>query len=325
MAKKKLNSNTLFYVVVAYVLIQFVWWEVLLVQQTREIHREKETIVALGATSGKQLQEELATLTKKENKRIYMILGEGTIFLIVITIAIIRVYKAHKREKEIALQQKNFLLSVSHELKTPLATSKLSLQTLLSRQLSQEIQQEIISSTLYENERLTQLIENILISTRLDDTENANTLLINKENINISELSREVMKKAFTSAQQSRLSASIEDGVFLVTDKAVFPSIIINLVENALKYSPADATVEFKLSKQSNSVLLQVADKGIGISASDKQKIFDKFFRAGNEETRNNKGTGLGLFIVKKIVEMHNGKISAKDNSPKGTLFEVMI
>jgi signal transduction histidine kinase len=325
MTKKKFNSNTLFYVVVAYILLQFIWWEVLLVKQTREIHREKETIVALGATSDAQLKQELAALTHKENMRIYMILGEGTIFLIVITIAIIRVYRAHRREKEISLQQKNFLLSVSHELKTPLATSKLSLQTLLSRQLSPEIQQEIISSTLYENERLTQLIENILISTRLDDVNQAGTLLINKENINISELSKEVLQKAFTSAQQKRIHASIGEHIFLVTDKAVFPSIIINLVENALKYSPADAGIEFKLSKQDNSILLQVSDTGPGISASDKQKIFEKFYRVGNEETRNNKGTGLGLFIVKKMVEMHNGKIVVKDNSPKGTLFEVMI
>jgi K+-sensing histidine kinase KdpD len=323
MAKKKFNSNTLFYVVVAYILLQFIWWEVLLVKQTREIHHEKETIVALGATTDKQLKEELTALTHKENMRIYMILGEGTIFLIVITIAIIRVYRAHRREKEISLQQKNFLLSVSHELKTPLATSKLSLQTLLSRQLSPEIQQEIISSTLYENERLTQLIENILISTRLDDVSQAGTLLIKKENINISELSREVLQKAFTTAQQKRIRSSIEENIFLVTDKAVFPSIIINLVENALKYSPAEAGISFSLSNQNNSILLQVADTGIGISVSDKQKIFDKFYRAGNEETRNTKGTGLGLFIVKKIVEMHGGSIAVKDNAPKGALFEV--
>jgi len=244
MSKFKLNTNTLFYILVVYILFQFVWWEVLLAKQNREIHAEKEKILALNSSNSEQLKTELDLLYKKEKKNIYMIIGEGTIFLIIITIGTIRVFKAHRREKEIAAQQKNFLLSVSHELKTPLATSRLSLQTLLSRELTKEMQQQIISNTLQENERLTQLIENILISTRLDDIEDSSNLLINKENVNISSLISESISKAFTQAQQKRIKGDIQSDVFLTTDKAIFPSIIINLVENALKYSPADSTIQ---------------------------------------------------------------------------------
>lgn len=322
---KRLNNNTLFYIIVSYILLQFVWWEVLLVQQTREIHREKERIVALGATNDVQLQSQLKELSSKERSRIYMIIGEGTIFLIIITIAIIRVYKVHRREKEISFQQKNFLLSVSHELKTPLATSKLSLQTLLARKLSPEMQQEIIANTLYENERLTQLIENILISTRLDYADNASSLLINKERINISELCAEVIEKAFTANQQLRIKHSLEPNVFIITDRAVFPSIIINLIENALKYSQEDKAVDIKLFTYDKNVIIEVADQGVGISSEDKKKIFTKFFRAGNEETRSTKGTGLGLFIVSKIVEMHEGVVSLRDNETTGTVFRVEL
>lgn len=322
MRKTKLNTNTLFYVLVVYVLMQFIWWEVLLAKQNRQIHSEKEKILALGISDSDKLKQELDILYKKEKKNIYMIIGEGTIFLIIITIGTIRVFKAHKREKEIAAQQKNFLLSVSHELKTPLATSRLSLQTLLSRELNKEMQQQILNNTLQENERLTQLIENILISTRLDDAENASSLLINKESVNISEFIPAIIQKAFSQSQQERIVSTIQPDIFLSTDKAVFPSIIINLVENALKYSPADSKINISLTKKSK-IIFSVADNGPGIKDEEKQKVFEKFFRSGNEETRSSKGTGLGLFIVKKTVEMHGGEIELKKNSPNGSIFEV--
>lgn len=304
--------------------MQFVWWEVLLVKQTRQIHDGKEKLIALEVGGSVQLQKELSELKKKENNYIYMIIGEGTIFLIFITIGIIRVYNAHKREKEISSQQKNFLLSVSHELKTPLATSKLNLQTLLKHTLPKETQVEMLEKTLYENERLTQLIENILISTRLDDAGNADSILVNKEEVNISDLTQTTIQKAFTSEQQKRITTKIENNVLLNTDTAIFPSIIINLVENALKYTPDNCPVVVELSKI-DKIILKVSDEGTGISTEEKTKVFDKFFRSGNEETRKSKGTGLGLFIVKKMVEMHNGTISVYDNRPNGSVFEVKI
>lgn len=304
--------------------MQFVWWEVLLVKQTRQIHDGKEKLIALEVGGSVQLQKELSELKKKENNYIYMIIGEGTIFLIFITIGIIRVYNAHKREKEISSQQKNFLLSVSHELKTPLATSKLNLQTLLKHILPKETQVEMLEKTLYENERLTQLIENILISTRLDDAGNADSILVNKEEVNISDLTQTTIQKAFTSEQQKRITTKIENNILLNTDTAIFPSIIINLVENALKYTPDNCPVVVELCK-TDKIILKVSDEGTGISTEEKTKVFDKFFRSGNEETRKSKGTGLGLFIVKKMVEMHNGTISVYDNRPNGSVFEVKI
>ncbi len=304
--------------------MQFVWWEVLLVKQTRQIHDGKEKLIALEVGGSVQLQKELSELKKKENNYIYMIIGEGTIFLIFITIGIIRVYNAHKREKEISSQQKNFLLSVSHELKTPLATSKLNLQTLLKHTLPKETQVEMLEKTLYENERLTQLIENILISTRLDDAGNADSILVNKEEVNISDLTQTTIQKAFTSEQQKRITTKIENNILLNTDTAIFPSIIINLVENALKYTTDNCPVAVELCK-TDKIILKVSDKGSGISTEEKTKVFDKFFRSGNEETRKSKGTGLGLFIVKKMVEMHNGTISVYDNRPNGSVFEVKI
>jgi signal transduction histidine kinase len=315
------NKSVLFYVLVAYILLQFIWWEVLLVKQSRQIFDSKEKLIALGISNPDLLKNELIELQNKRDKYIYMIIGEGTIFLIFISIGILRVYKSHQREKEIAQQQKNFLLSVSHELKTPLATTKLHLQTLIKRELPKETQLQFLETSLHENERLTQLIENILISTRLDDVGNSSGLLVHAEKVNITALINTTIAKSFTSDQQLRIKCLLEENVFLNTDAAVFPSIAINLIENALKYS--SDYVEVELKKQNNTVFFLVKDKGTTIPPTEQVKVFDKFYRSGNEEVRKNKGTGLGLFIVKKLVEMHNASIHLQPNLPMGNIFEI--
>ncbi len=319
----KLNTTFLFYTLVCYILLQFIWWEVLLVKQSNQIFENKKKLTALSVSDPKTLEKDIKNHEEKKNRYILMIIGEGTIFLILISIGILRVYKAHLREKEISLQQKNFLLSVSHELKTPLATSKLNIQTLLKRDLPKEKQHEFLKKTLLENERLNQLIENILISTRLDDFDSKGNLLINKHKVDLTQLIIDTVNKSFTADQQKRISCHLDNDVFLATDLAIFPSIIINLIDNALKYSKSDVFVELK--KEANFILLLFSDRGTSISILEKDKIFEKFYRSGNEETRKNKGTGLGLFIVKKLVEMHNGSIVVYPNTPTGNVFEIKI
>ncbi|HYH56159.1 MAG TPA: sensor histidine kinase, partial [Anseongella sp.] len=98
-----------------------------------------------------------------------------------------------------------------------------------------------------------------------------------------------------------------------------------NLVENALKYSPPEAGIEIELREENSRACLRVADRGQGIPEKEKEKIFDKFYRAGNEETRRTKGTGLGLFIVKQVLDNHGAAITVKDNEPSGTVFEITI
>ncbi len=315
------NKNILFYLLVAYILLQFIWWEVLLVKQSRQIFDSKEKLLALGTSNPEVLKNELKQLQKKRDNYIYMIIGEGTIFLIFISIGILRVYKSHQREKEISRLQKNFLLSVSHELKTPLATTKLNLQTLIKRELPKETQLQFLETSLYENERLTQLIENILISTRLDDVGNTANLLVHAEETNISQLISVTLSKSFTDEEQQRIVSHIADDITLKTDSVIFPSIIINLVENAIKYS--NEKIDVVLKKEVDSILFKVADKGATISLQEQEKVFDKFYRSGNEDVRKNKGTGLGLFIVKKLVEMHNANIRLYPNEIRGNVFEV--
>jgi signal transduction histidine kinase len=122
---------------------------------------------------------------------------------------------------------------------------------------------------------------------------------------------------------QQQVVLDIDNDIFLDIDRTTFPSIILNLFENAVKYSSADSIISLSLKAHKENVILKVADTGVGVSEDDRNKIFEKFYRAGNEDTRKTKGTGLGLYIVKHIVELHNGSIIVKNNIPKGSIFEV--
>jgi two-component system, OmpR family, sensor histidine kinase CiaH len=101
--------------------------------------------------------------------------------------------------------------------------------------------------------------------------------------------------------------------------------LISNLLENAQKYSPTSKTITCKLYKKNKKIYLQIIDEGAGIPNNEKENIFQKFYRIGNEQTRHSKGTGLGLFISKKIVLSHKAEITVTDNDPQGTIFTVIF
>ena len=127
----------------------------------------------------------------------------------------------------------------------------------------------------------------------------------------------------FKTSQGVPVGFTIEDNIRMKADVSAMTSVIINLVENAYKYSPKNSEIDVQLFQKENEVFFIVKDEGVGIKEADKEKIFDKFYRVGNEDTRATKGTGLGLFIVKEVVVFHNGSIKLKPNKPKGSIFEV--
>jgi signal transduction histidine kinase len=119
------------------------------------------------------------------------------------------------------------------------------------------------------------------------------------------------------------VTTNIEEGLYIHADKNAMMILINNLLENAWKYSQEDKRIEVKTIASGAHIILEIADHGVGIPDKEKNKIFNKFYRIGNEETRKTKGTGLGLFICRYIIEEHNAKITILDNIPKGTIFRV--
>jgi K+-sensing histidine kinase KdpD len=254
--------------------------------------------------------------------QVMMIVGEGTVFLLLLLFGIYKIKQSQDKETELNNQQKNFFLSITHELKTPIAATKLQLQTLQKQKLSEQIQQELIFNALIETERLNALIDNVLLASRLDAGEFIFTLIQQ----NISELVLKTVNRYYKREINSgELQVKVTNNIFGEIDETTFPSIITNLIDNAIKYSPDQKEIVIELSIKNNKPILIVGDAGCGISADDKEKIFAKFFRAGNEETRRAKGTGLGLYIVNYIVNNHNAKIKVKNNQPKGTVFEIQF
>ncbi|MGK6349764.1 sensor histidine kinase [Parapedobacter sp. DT-150] len=280
----------LFYFLVFYATAQLIWWGVLLIE----------------AQPGRKV----------------MIIGEGIFFMLIFVFGALKLKKAFVREHKIQQQQQNFLLAVTHELKSPLASIKLAIQTILKRDLSQEQRNQFLSNSLKDIERLDDLVGNVLIATKLED------LRYNfpKEDIDLTELVKSVAGRLqIHSCTTQIIKTELQPSIRIEGDRFAITNVVTNLIENAVKYSPPCAHVFVRLTKADDHVVFSVADHGIGIEDQEKKFIFNKFYRVGNEDTRKTKGTGLGLYIVKTVLEKHRAQIKVKDNTPSGSIFEVIF
>jgi len=312
----------LFYILVGYVLLQFAWWGYLMIQQNNEIYLLKSQINLFNHEDPQLIIEKGNELETKLKLRWMMIAGEGMVFSLLLGFAFLQVRNTFKKESELSAQQKNFLLSVTHELKSPLASVKLTLETLLKRDLDKEKQNKLLSNAIDDTDRLNKLVENMLLATKIDN----NAFSILKEEVNLSTLTEDILKQTINLFNPTqKINLSIQPNINYAIDKILFPSIILNLFENAVKYSPENYQINISLSEKGNTVTLTVSDEGLGIPEAEKNLVFNKFYRVGNEEVRNSKGTGLGLYIVKYLVEKHNGAILIKNNNPQGSIFEVTL
>ena len=251
-----------------------------------------------------------------------MILGEGAVFIFIFIIGVYYMHKAIKGERKLHTQQKNFLLSVTHELKSPLASIKLYLETILKRDLDPVQQNSFLKNSLKDIERLDDLVENMLIATKIENQ----SYTFPKEQLNFSQLVNSVAERLQLHTCNSEvIKVSVQPFIFLHGDKFALTSVVTNLIENAVKYSPPCEEVKVTLKQKGDQIYFIVADLGIGINDQEKSRIFEKFYRVGSEETRKTKGTGLGLFIVKQVLDKHQALIKVRNNNPSGTIFEVIF
>jgi two-component system phosphate regulon sensor histidine kinase PhoR len=312
----------IFYLLVAYILLQFSWWAYLLIDLNQEIVAYRMDLTELVHDDPVAIQKEEFRFAQDLKKRLYMVLGEGSVFLALLVFGIYKTKEAFRKEFALARQQKNFLLSITHEFKSPLAAVKLNLQTIQKRDLDRPKQQEIIRRALLETERINLLVENALFASRLEN----NNFDLHFERINFSAFIEQLIQEYIERQDHDHtFKQIITPGVFIVGDKMALSSMIYNLLENAEKYSTSDTTIEISLSRHLHEAVMTIRDEGIGIEESERLKIFEKFYRVGNEDTRRTKGTGLGLFIVQHIVHLHKGNIKVRANHPAGSIFEIRI
>lgn len=294
----KKQTAIFFYVLGAYVVLQFLWWGYHLIE----------------------LSHELSDDSTQSNRRILMIIGEGSIFFLILLLGLWKIRSSIKRDIQLSQRQSNFLLSVTHELKTPLASNKLYLQTLLKRtSLDEEKREDLLRKAVKENIRLEAMIENILTATRIEN----HKLELIKESINLSDFITKVTEH--WAQERIRVKLSIEPNFIAKVDTFIIETILVNLLENAYKYGGDHPEIEVYLELADKEFFFGVKDQGIGIPDKFRASIFEKFTRIGNEETRKQKGTGLGLYIVAELTAFHEAEIECLPNLPKGTNFKITL
>lgn len=309
----------IFYSLVFYILIQFGWWAYLLIDLNSEVYLQKIEALNREKNPSGELRMEDHELIHKMHERWWMVAGEGAVFLGLLMIGIVITRKAIFKEVELARQQKNFILSVTHEFKSPLAAIKLNLQTLQKHQFEKEKQHAILRQAIHEADRINVLVENALMVARIE----GHSYELAKEEICLGDFISDLLKTRVFFSTGQKVEMQAEADVYITGDPLALTSVVLNLIENAEKYSSEDSVITIKVNSHSGHAILEIIDQGAGIPDAEKERVFDKFYRVGNEDTRKSKGTGLGLFIVKHIVEMHRGSVTIRDNSPKGSIFVV--
>jgi signal transduction histidine kinase len=264
--------------------------------------------------------DEKKTILARFSRQRWMIIGEGAVFMIILLFGLWRIYRIRQKELALALQQQNFLLSITHELKSPLASVQLVLETIQKRQLNQEQLQKLSTNGLKENDRLHRLVQDLLLAARV---EGGYEYVFEELDLNM--LLKECVGWAIPKYSGKINFESSDEVLLYPSDKNTLLTAFSNLIENAIKYSEGAEPISIKAYRKKHQILIEIADFGPGIPKSEREKIFNKFYRIGNEHTRKTKGTGLGLYIVKKVIEAHGGTINLKDNQPKGTVFTVVL
>lgn len=314
----------LFYILVVYVILQFSWWAYLIIDLNHQILENRIAITELlHLDTGNQADEKIA-MNQELQQKIRMVYGEGFVFLVLLVFGMYKIRHAFHTEFALARQQKNFLLSITHEFKSPLAAIKLNLQTLQKRGLDLNAGQteEILHRSLIETDRIHELVENVLLAARL---ENQGYEIIQEEIQLSAFLQKLVEHHQLRQNRMHRFQTQITDGVVISGDRLALSSLFNNLLENAEKYAPEGTEITLKLAQGQGEAIVSVEDQGPGIPERERTHIFKKFYRIGNEDTRKTKGTGLGLYIAHHIVSLHGGKITVRSGPSPGAVFEVRL
>lgn len=315
--------TSIYTLLLLYTIAALLFWGFSLQRQSRDLYNIERRYVQHHLDSVRQpalYQQKVRELEKRFAKRKSQYLGEGATFMLVLLAGAAVVYTSLRRRVLLQRQQSNFMMAVTHELKSPIAGMKLSIQTLQKHKLSEEQEAQLLARCNQESDRLAELCNNMLITSQIEGRQYKAA----KERLSLTKLIAE-SATLYADRYPGRVSMDLMPDCNVAGDELLLQLAINNLLENAIKYTPADTPIVVRLIKGKRESTLQVADSGGGIPDSEKGKIFSKFYRIGDEATRSSKGTGLGLYLTQKIVQQHKGRISVRDNQPKGAVFQICL
>jgi signal transduction histidine kinase len=233
-------------------------------------------------------------------------------------------YRNVTKEMALARLKSDFVSNVSHELRTPLSLIRLYAETLeMGRLTSPEKHQEYYRIIRKESERLTALINNILDFSRIE----AGRKEYDFRETDMSELVHNTLDSYRYQLEQSgfQFEEKIDEVPPMRVDREAMARSLLNLVNNALKYSQDRKYIGVNLYRDNGSVKLEVVDQGIGIPHQEQQKIFEKFYRVGDPLVHNTKGSGLGLSLVRHIVQAHGGEVAVDSAPGQGSKFTIVL
>jgi two-component system sensor histidine kinase CiaH len=322
-SRRKLRRATILYwTLLIYIVAALVWWFISLKNQNDEMRDLQigQLKANIDSTATPVLYQKVASEIHHEHERnAAKYIGEGSIFLLLIFIGAWFVYRSVRRQFRLQQQQQNFMMSVTHELKTPIAVINLNLETMQKYSLDAERQSKMIRVMIKEASRLNFLTNNILMASQLE----GGGYKFSKEDMDLSDLLKDCIHDFRLRFPEREFNSQIEQGMDIKGDTLLLQMMINNLLENAVKYSPKDSPILAILKKENGVVRLQVSDEGPGIPDEEKKKVFSKFYRIGSETTRKTQGTGLGLYLCSKIARDHNADIQVTNNMPRGSNFIV--
>lgn len=303
------RTYLLFAGLTAYVLLQFLWWAVLLVRKENEMAQLAMQVKVLGGETDHPLDA---------SRALRMIVGEGSVFLILLLGLLFLTFRGIRRDLALARTQRNFLMAVTHELRTPIAAIKLQLQTLRRPALTAEQREGLHNQALSEADRLSELADKVLLATSTEE----GVLALELNEVDVMDLFQGVVDRARAQiAPHHTVHLHGPDSLVAHSDAQALRSIADNLIENAAKYAPEGTPITVEVVKGPEGWRFTVSDEGPGIPLDERGRIFERFFRGGTEETRKAKGTGLGLYIVQRLVHRLGGDVHYKPRSPHGAIF----
>jgi two-component system sensor histidine kinase CiaH len=311
-AKRRFGRiSAVYWLLTAYMVAALVWWFIELMQLNEQLHTFR-----IGSAG---VHTPAAEMERRRNIMQYV--GEGSMFLLLTLVGAAFVHRAARRRIRLDEQQRNFMMAVTHELKTPIAVIRLNLETLRKHALDDTTRTGLLADNLREADRLEDLCDKILLSSRYD----AGGVVMAQETLDLSALTRETLGECMRRHADRRFLSDIADGIHAMGDRLLLKLAMNNLLENAVRYSTAETIVHLSLQECRLDSQLRVSDEGVGIPDHEKPRLFQKFQRIGREDTRRTKGTGLGLYLTRRIALDHGGSVRVEDNHPKGSTFILQL
>jgi len=252
----------------------------------------------------------------------WLVLAEGLVLLVAILVGVYIIVLYWQRQSTLNRQQRNFISQVTHELKSPLASIRLHLETIRLRKPSPERMERFLDTMLDDTSRLENHINNLLMAARLEHGFGSGERQIT----NFSEFVTQFLERKLQKLPEGgSLTWQLEPDIRVELDPEGMKMVLRNLFENAILYSLASPEVEVTLAREGNRCLLTFRDQGRGMDKGDIKKVFRMFYRV-RTTGENIRGTGLGLYIVQSIIERHGGKIRATSAGVgKGTTFHITL